>query len=311
MKQNVKYYTNYTIIIPHYNNPHLLRRCLASIPNREDVQIIVVDDCSSEEVQIDLREMERRFLNVQFVYSDKNLGGGHARNIGLQYAEGKYILFADADDFFHDNLNAFLDDYKEEKCDIVYFNTDAVDSNTLQPYPSRSDRLQSYISSNTDKKANELRFLFPAPWCKMVRKELIDNYQIKFDELFFINDATFSYLTGYYAKDIKVDKRIVYCVTYRPDCLTFTDSLKKELVRVGVMSRKNRFLKDHNISVFDKEMLLPIRKSLKKGEWRCLKAYFSITRKYGYSMLFCLSKIGTEAAKCRIRNFFNSKCILL
>lgn len=45
---------------------------------------------NSEEVQIDLKEMERQFLHVKFVYSDKNLGDGHARNIGLQHATGKY-----------------------------------------------------------------------------------------------------------------------------------------------------------------------------------------------------------------------------
>ena len=37
---------NYSIIIPHKNIPNLLQRCLDSIPNREDVQIIVVDDNS-------------------------------------------------------------------------------------------------------------------------------------------------------------------------------------------------------------------------------------------------------------------------
>lgn len=36
----------YSIIIPHYNAPHLLERCLKSIPVREDIQVIVVDDCS-------------------------------------------------------------------------------------------------------------------------------------------------------------------------------------------------------------------------------------------------------------------------
>ena len=38
---------NYSIIIPHYNVPNLLLRCVRSIPVREDIQVIVVDDCSS------------------------------------------------------------------------------------------------------------------------------------------------------------------------------------------------------------------------------------------------------------------------
>ena len=40
---------NYSIIIPHKNTPDLLRKCLDSIPHRDDVQIIVVDDNSDED----------------------------------------------------------------------------------------------------------------------------------------------------------------------------------------------------------------------------------------------------------------------
>lgn len=289
----------YTIIIPHYGIPLLLKRCLTSIPNRADVQVIVIDDCSCEAEQVELKKMEVQFHNVQFVYSNENKGGGHARNVGLQYAKGKYVLFADADDFYHDSLNALLDDYKNERCDIVYFNADAVDSLTLQ-HTFRADRLQTYINS-TNKSA--LRFLFPGPTCKMVRKELIDKYQVKFDELKAINDVTFSYLVGYYAKDVRVDRRIIYCITSRPDSISFTDSFEKDLIDVEVLARKNQFLKEHQIPVFDEDMLNPIRKGLKNGEWHHLKVYFNVTRRYGYSFFSILFQIGLKSIKCRIRNY--------
>ncbi|MDR2475404.1 MAG: glycosyltransferase family 2 protein, partial [Bacteroidales bacterium] len=38
---------NYSIIIPHKDIPDLLRRCLDSIPYRNDLQIIIVDDNSN------------------------------------------------------------------------------------------------------------------------------------------------------------------------------------------------------------------------------------------------------------------------
>lgn len=41
---------NYSIIIPHKNIPKLLRRCLDTIPRREDVQVIMVDDNSDQEI---------------------------------------------------------------------------------------------------------------------------------------------------------------------------------------------------------------------------------------------------------------------
>ena len=46
MAQNVKY----SIIIPHKNSPDLLKRCLESIPDRTDIQVVVVDDNSSSAI---------------------------------------------------------------------------------------------------------------------------------------------------------------------------------------------------------------------------------------------------------------------
>lgn len=286
----------YTIIIPHYNIPILLKRCLSSIPNREDVQIIVVDDCSSKDVQAELKKMEMQFHNVQFVYSNKNLGGGHARNVGLRYAKGKYVLFADADDFFHDNLSALLDDYRNEECDVVFFNADSVDSDTLRP-TERAVYLQVIMDD-----VIKLRYLFTEPWCKIVKRDLIEKYNIKFDETLAINDVTFSYMVGYYAKDVKVDKRKAYCVTCRSNSISFTDSNEKELIHVEVMARKNRFLKGNLIPVFDEGMLWYIRKSLRAGEWRNLQAFFHVTKNYGFSTSSLLFKIVKKSLRCRIRN---------
>ena len=65
----------YTIIIPHHNIPGLLRRCLWSIPVREDTQVVVVDDKSSDAFVGQLRELEREFPHVTFVYAETNGGG--------------------------------------------------------------------------------------------------------------------------------------------------------------------------------------------------------------------------------------------
>ena len=53
---------NYSIIIPHKNIPNLLQRCLDSIPNREDVQIIVVDDNSDPNIVDFVRGKEKGYV---------------------------------------------------------------------------------------------------------------------------------------------------------------------------------------------------------------------------------------------------------
>ena len=89
-----------TIIIPHHNIPDLLRKLLASIPKRNSIQIIVVDDHSTEYVdQLNavIRSADDR--NLEFYHNDAARNSpGTCRNIGLDHARGQWILFADADD---------------------------------------------------------------------------------------------------------------------------------------------------------------------------------------------------------------------
>ena len=93
----------FSVIIPHHNIPKLLQRCLDSIPDIPDVQVIVVDDNSSKEM-VDFDHFpgkERKYTT--FVFDKSGGGAGRARNIGMKQAEGEWLVFADADDFFVDN----------------------------------------------------------------------------------------------------------------------------------------------------------------------------------------------------------------
>lgn len=47
-------------------------------------------------------ELSRPYL--EFIRASKNGGAGYARNVGLEHAKGKWLLFADADDFYVDNM---------------------------------------------------------------------------------------------------------------------------------------------------------------------------------------------------------------
>ena len=89
---------NYSIIIPHKNNLELLRRCLISIPNRTDIQRIVVDDCSAQSTVKELLKLEDN--STKIILTTENKGAGYARNIGLKNAVGEWIVFADSDDTF-------------------------------------------------------------------------------------------------------------------------------------------------------------------------------------------------------------------
>lgn len=72
---NMQY--NYSFIIPHKNCPELLQRCVDSIPERDDVQVIVVDDNSDEEKKPSLKEHKN--LQVILLDASQSKGAGRAR----------------------------------------------------------------------------------------------------------------------------------------------------------------------------------------------------------------------------------------
>ena len=124
---------SFTIIIPHYNIPELLSRCLASIPERDDTQVIVVDDKSDEPSCNELHKLEKVFPAVSFLYAQEHRGGGGARNLGLEHARGKYLLFADADDIFNGCISGILDEYAASWVDIIFFNANSIYFDDFRP----------------------------------------------------------------------------------------------------------------------------------------------------------------------------------
>lgn len=71
--------TNYSIIIPHKNIPTLLRRCLDSIPKRNDVQIIVVDD-NSDPGMVDFSKFPGlNETNIEVYFTKEGKGAGYAK----------------------------------------------------------------------------------------------------------------------------------------------------------------------------------------------------------------------------------------
>lgn len=84
-----------SLIITTYNRPHLLPRAVESARRAaSDIEIIVVDDGSIDETE----EVCRKLEGIKYVRSEKNLGVGGARNLGLQSSSGEYLTFLDDDD---------------------------------------------------------------------------------------------------------------------------------------------------------------------------------------------------------------------
>ena len=90
-----------SIIIPVYNGMPYISRCIDSIVKSglasDKYEIIAVDDNSTDGSLAALQALEAKIENLH-VYHRRKAGPGGARNLGLNYAHGRYIMFVDVDD---------------------------------------------------------------------------------------------------------------------------------------------------------------------------------------------------------------------
>ena len=284
---------NFTIIIPHRNLLHLLERMLNSIPMRDDLEILVVDDHSDPEVLEKLGGIERK--NLTKVMNQQCNGAGYARNYALPLAKGKWVLFADSDDFFNDGFNDFLDKYKDSDADIVYFNANSVDTDTYE-VSNRADHLHEFHEIyQKDKVRGELimRCMFTEPWCKMIKRDLINKYSIRFDTTAIHEDVKFACLVGRYAKKVLVDNRQLYCVTSRADSLSRTQSHQAYLDELLVFSKWKRFLMNNypsmDLAKFDYRVYNFARHLYKDNI--LFQEEYHVLREAGFSHVYIIGQI--------------------
>lgn len=94
-----------SVIIPNYNNASFLRQCIDSVLNQTYPihEIIIFDDCSTDDSHIILKEYEKKHSNIKVIYSKVNCGVSKARHTAIELATSGYISTLDADDYYYSN----------------------------------------------------------------------------------------------------------------------------------------------------------------------------------------------------------------
>lgn len=114
-----------SIVIPAYNAGNYIERCLDSILDQDyhmDIEIIVVNDGSTDNTAEILARYENRYPDVFRIITKENGGQAAARNDGKDAAQGDWLWFCDADDYITKNgLSYVLDHYVDSSIDICTF----------------------------------------------------------------------------------------------------------------------------------------------------------------------------------------------
>jgi glycosyltransferase involved in cell wall biosynthesis len=180
-----------SVIIPAYNNKDFLK--YVSIPSvlaqtYSSWELIVVDDGSYDDTKAVVNTFAGKDKRVRYIYKE-NGGPGGARNVGIKNAEGKYVLFLDADDALLSTALAALAFTAEQG------NYDMTACSTWVVAMPKGHFLNCYLDS------------LPSQF-SLFRKDLFYRYGF-FDETLYVEDGDFELSLRVKAREIGAIKKIL------------------------------------------------------------------------------------------------------
>lgn len=217
-----------SIVMPVYNCEDYLTDSLDSILNQsigfKNIEVIMVDDASTDGTGVIIDEYASRYSNFKAVHLAENIGAAYGpRNVGLKHASSEYVMFLDGDDTFVETAcEVLFDEISSSGADMVfgrYYRVyDDVVLESYSPYSSGDNDIKinprfsgpvSFIWSKiaypilygsskslsgkiVDVRKNpEILKILPSIWTKIVRKDSIGEFPclITGEDLNFILDV--------------------------------------------------------------------------------------------------------------------------
>ena len=113
-----------SVIIPVYNQEKLIIKAIESIPKRSDIEIIVIDDGSTDNTWNKLLQYtndHEELINFILLYNKENKGVAYTVNKGYDNANGEYVVLLGSDDYFYTDKFEEIIKYLDGT-DLIYFN---------------------------------------------------------------------------------------------------------------------------------------------------------------------------------------------
>ena len=257
-----------SIIVPLYNAMPFCVKLMESIYEKQpeeiqgEIEVIVIDDGSTDDGDTYMDQLSQEHDNLTVVHQENSGMPSIPRNRGIDLAKGKYIFFADADDYFYPNAIAEMVEYaKMHDVDVAIFEVDA-SSWGKDYYWGLFEGSKEHCTLLNSKIINSL-----GPY-KLFRKELIDTWQIRFPVEGYYEDLPFTMEAYYRAKEVSVIAgHPYYCYIKRKDKKNLSAIVKTTKQKItGLL---NLFATSHRLTTPQACPVLFV-KSIKyvfKNEW--------------------------------------------
>lgn len=216
-----------SVVVPVYNAEDYLKETLSDIQKQtlNNFEVVCINDGSedrSEEIICKFVKKDGRFR----YFSQEHQNAGVARNMGLRYARGTYVIFWDADDRFEaDALEKLYRQAKKQKADICVCGATRFDEDGKLGETDSYLRTEMLPLKDPFNKFDIPKYLYNfstnVPWNKLYRREFLLEAGIRFQSIQQANDVYFTMAALYEAERITfVDERLILYRVYNKNSLT-------------------------------------------------------------------------------------------
>lgn len=222
-----------SVIVPVYNVEEYLHVCINSILKQsyQDFEVICIDDASTDSSLEILEYFAKKDSRVKIIKNKENIGLGPSRNVGIEAATGKYILFLDSDDWYSfDTLETLVTEAEENNLEVLMFKNivyyDGTQAFGMEPFYEMTfmDNFAHKIFCHWD--LNKKIFALPIGACnKLYLKSFLDENNIRFPNQNYIHeDNPFSCKVILCAERMSYTDKHFYNRRRRPNSImTFND----------------------------------------------------------------------------------------
>lgn len=216
-----------SVIIPVYNVDKYIHDCMNSLINQtigfDNIEVIMVDDCSTDNSYRIIKEYEEKYKNCIALKLEKNSGvAGKPRNVGIEKATGKYLMFTDPDDFYSVNACEIMYNHMEEKdSDFIISNWINTDENGIpwnKPIFDKDKYIPFKLSINDFK--DSFYIMNSSMSNKIFKREFIKKNNIKCLEGVPFEDTYFSMSSFIAATNVHYIDDVIYYYRQRNTCDT-------------------------------------------------------------------------------------------
>lgn len=237
---------NITLIIPVYNVEIYLEQCLSSVVSQSVPfdEVILINDGSTDH-SFEICKKYTSIYNYFKLINQENRGQSSARNIGLRYASGDYIMFLDSDDYLaSDTVKEMKGQLKKELYDAIYFDAEIhceepCKLSARNAYDRSNAKLDGAVMNGWDFFAKCYPRYYVVSVCMAVyKKSVIIEKNINFPEGLFYEDNYFTFLYLIHAEKVIYISKKLYQRRFRENSTTisaFTEKKFKDYIKVSLL----------------------------------------------------------------------------